>query len=526
MTLACLLLAPGQVPGNPVALNQGKVRLPLTFDLARRQEISQVKLFASADRGLNWHEESVVAPEQEAIYFYAPRDGEYWLQVATISRQGKQEPDNVYKRPPERIVKVLIDTLMPVVRITSAQRQGSEIVVAWEIQEDHPDLASLKLEYVTAGAPSAVWVPAAAQPALIGQARVPVPGPQAVRLRLQMKDTAGNLSQAEADVAGPGGILPTAFTPQAQAAALLATPPAAPVVPPPAPVAGSLPRETASAAQPPPAPAPVLPPRTDSVAPPGPAAERAPRLVASSDTPPPPPTSAPAAPAAVPAPASHLPPLQVVNSTVLTMEYQLDKVGPSGVGSVEVWVTQDDGRTWQKGADDDEEIKKGSVSGGKYRRVLQLPGEGIYGFRLVVQSKAGLGDPPPKAGDLPEMRVEVDTTAPIAKLYEPVADPRQPNALLFRWECLDRNLAANPVTLEWAERREGPWQLIAPGLPNQPSQYSWQLPGALPVHVYLRLRVRDTAGNESVAVTPTPQLVDLSKPVGRLLSIAPTPGPH
>ena len=65
-----------------------------------------------------------------------------------------QEPADVSRGPPDQ--KILIDTVRPVVRIVSAQRQGEDIVVAWEIQEEHPDWTSLKLEYRSLDG-SATW---------------------------------------------------------------------------------------------------------------------------------------------------------------------------------------------------------------------------------------------------------------------------------------------------------------------------------------------------------------------------------
>src|SRR5207245_1880264 len=38
---------------------------------------------------------------------------------------------------------------------------------------------------------------------------------------------------------------------------------------------------------------------------------------------------------------------QVINSTHATLAYQIDQPGPSGVGRVDVWLTQDKGRTRQ-----------------------------------------------------------------------------------------------------------------------------------------------------------------------------------
>jgi len=93
---------------------------------------------------------------------------------------------------------------------------------------------------------------------------------------------------------------------------------------------------------------------------------------------------------------------------------------------------------------------------------------------------------------------------------------------MLSWTAADKNLGTNPVTLEWAERREGPWAPIANNIANS-GKHSWQLPDRLPVEVYMRLRVKDLAGNEGVAVTPDPQLVDLSEPEGRLVNVTVPP---
>jgi hypothetical protein len=79
--------------------------------------------------------------------------------------------------------------------------------------------------------------------------------------------------------------------------------------------------------------------------------------------------------------------------------------------------------------------------------------------------------------------------------------------------------------LEWCsvnDRRddERSWRPIATGLANT-GRHSWQLPESLPYQVYLRVKARDLAGNEGVAVTPEPQLVDLTEPEGRLLNVVP-----
>lgn len=174
-------------------------------------------------------------------------------------------------------------------------------------------------------------------------------------------------------------------------------------------------------------------------------------------------------------------------------------------------MTRDDGRTWFKAAEDPDLQPPVQV---------EFPGEGVYGLTLVVRSRAGLGRQPPQPGEPPELRVEVDLTPPYAELYNVEADPQRRDCLILLWSATDKNLAANPITLKWAERESGPWQVIAAELPNT-GRYVWKMPEHLPYMVYLRLEARDLAGNLAVAQTPKPILVDLQEPEVKLLDITP-----
>jgi hypothetical protein len=205
-----------------------------------------------------------------------------------------------------------------------------------------------------------------------------------------------------------------------------------------------------------------------------------------------------------------MPPAQLVNTTQISINYEVTKWGPSGVGKVDLWMTRDDGRSWQFFASDPNL---------KSPMTVDLPGEGLYGLCLVVQSRAGLGKRPPLSGDAPEIRIEVDTTPPFAQMIAPVPDPHQRTALILGWSASDRNLASNPITLQWAVKPDGSWQTIAQDIPNL-GRYTWKLPGDIPPQVYLRLIVRDMAGNEGIAETKEPQLIDLNEPEGRILGVA------
>jgi hypothetical protein len=516
---ACLWLALGQAPADVLVTNQRSLSIPINIQDARRAELRELVLYASNDQGQTWQQVAAMLPTQTAFTFTAPIDGSYWLRAAVINRQNKQEPENLYQGPPDQ--KVVIDTMKPLLRMKSPERQGDDIALAWELQEDNPEWSSFRLEYQPKNGGTA-WTPIHATAGLTGQTRFrpSVPGP--ITIRLSFKDQAGNQAFAVAEATGtittaqfntpaPAPTASTPIFPGAPAPSLPVLPGMNDAAPPVAetpklPMPPELPR-TFPMNQPP-----VVAPAWNGSPPAAPG-----KILASSETAPP----VGLAPTAPLTPRRELPILQYVNHSEVTLEYELTRVGPSGIGSVDLWWTQNDGQAWELYAIDPES-KSGTISNGRHKRTVELPGDGVYGFILVVKSKAGLGKAPPRAGDVPEIRIQVDTTGPLADLYEPQPDGQKPNTLVLQWSARDNNLANLPIHLEWSAKREGPWVAIASPLANI-GKHSWTLPEQLPVQVYLRLRVRDLAGNESVAVSNDAVLVDLSEPQGRLVNVSVSP---
>jgi hypothetical protein len=514
MTL--LLLAAGQAADEPMYTKSRNHSVPFNIAPGRRAEFSELRLFVSSDKGKNWRQEASLKPESEAFVFRAPEDGEYWLCVAPVDRQGRQQPENIYQIPDARIRKMVIDTRRPTVDLVSAQRKGEDVVVSWAITEEHPDAKTLKLEYQVQGGPS-VWtqVPVEPKPADKRTFRPSSPGPVTVRMSFQ--DLAGNVATATAEVPGAAGISTAGFAqnpPSVNPPPVVSPPPVAPVPPPPS-VAGDT-RSTPPPvtdppyrSAPPSVPEPVPQPTGGGYSPPSP------------DQRPIPATEMRQATHTIATGQKPLPPAQHVNNPRVTLEYELSKVGPSGVGSVDLWWTSDDGKTWQRaptppGPDEQKERF--------HQRSVDLQeGDGIYGFALVVRSRAGLSKQPPKSGDVPEIRIELDTTAPQAQLFKLKPDALHQDAVLLSWVARDKNLTPNPISIDWSATSQGPWQTIAADQPNS-GQFSWALPpSGMPVQVYLRLRVRDMAGNEGIFVSTEPQLVDLTEPEGRLVNVSVLP---
>jgi hypothetical protein len=526
MISLCLGLSLSQVP-DPVPADvkfwgTRAFKLPLS-KAVRRDEARQYTLYKSTDEGKSWDQVGVIGNNEDGFIVRTECEGSHWFQVAVTDNQGIQDPANIldFAKRPERIQKWFIHSVPPNVVIRSAQRQGEDIIVNWEIQEPYPDLQSFKLEYQIQ--PSPQWNTVQVAPSLIGQARIQPGNLSPVKVRLTMRNRAKTERQAVVDVPGTGV--------QAQ----MPLPPAdlglgnIPLVAPPdklpADKLPSLPPPPQSIVQKPAQDNTFVPPALDRSVTPippqsitpspawrptGPMIDSNTRLVADSS----------ATPSAPPVPIrKNLPPVTYVNIKEVSLEYELTKVGPSGVGTVDMWWTRNDGQTWERYADDPEAKAPGRH---KVCLPLNVVDDCVVGFILVVRSRAGLGRREPQPGDVPDMRIEIDTRAPVTRLFVGGPDPQRANSLILRWTAEDKNLADDPIDLEWAEQREGPWVKIASNLANT-GRFSWQLPERLPVQVYLRVKARDRAGNVGVAATNGPEVVDLSEPVGTLLHVVPGP---
>jgi len=203
---------------------------------------------------------------------------------------------------------------------------------------------------------------------------------------------------------------------------------------------------------------------------------------------------------------------QVVNSRCIELEYDLQDVGPSGVGRVELWGTRDGGQSWTRFAVDED---------GRSPIKVNLDEEGLYGFRIVVSSGVGLGGEPPASGEQPEIWVEVDLTPPRARLIS--AEPgrgAEAAHLIISWQADDRRLAPRPITLLYSESSSGPWLPLVGGLENT-GRYAWPINPRVPPRVYLRLEVRDAASNMAADELPEPVILDRSRPTARVRGLRP-----
>jgi hypothetical protein len=520
VVLGCALWSASLGPASDLSyINEREFQIPITLpeDPGFLAEIEQLFLYVSTDEGKTWRQEAVASPHDKYFPFYARQDGAYWFNVAVQNKAKRTFPADISSVPPA--LKVVVDTKRPLVKFLSTDRFGDQVTVSWDIQDENLDLNSCRLEYST-GEPG-LWhsVPLPAE-SVTGKKTWTVSHTGKVTVRMTVSDLAGNVTTATADL-GSGS-----------EATALGQPPA-PMSPgrPPQPTVDS-PYGSGWQAYPspaePPRPTPLTA-RTESTTrtsrgwptPAGTEEAAPPRVIASTKAPPAPPTwtaAPPIMPTSAPMPPvppgrsrSATAPLQYTNQLQIDLDYEA-KAGPSGLGEVELWLTQDEGQTWKRYANDPDLVPPLSI---------ELPGEGSYGFLLTLRSKGGIyknNKQAPLPGDTPELRVEVDLTPPEAELYAVEADPRKKDSLFLQWKATDKNLSPRPITLKWAETPGGDWHDIASDLPNT-GRYEWVMPSNLPFRIYLRLEVRDLAGNVGIAETDQPVLVDLVEPDGGLIGI-------
>ena len=188
---------------------------------------------------------------------------------------------------------------------------------------------------------------------------------------------------------------------------------------------------------------------------------------------------------------------------------------PSGPATVELWITQDGGRTWIRRGGDDDRVSPIEVD---------LGGEGTYGLCLVARSASGLGDQPPAPGDPPQSWVEVDSTAPVVQIQPPqIGTGVNAGKVAIAWRASDLHLPPRSVTLSWRPDQPGAqWQTIADGLDNA-GQFIWNVPPAVSERFHLKVEATDSVGHHGSADTTEsgPITVDRSRPRSRIIGLDP-----
>jgi hypothetical protein len=448
--------------------------LPVQMDERTRANVREICLYVKSGSG-DWVRQETGLPTMTQFNYKVPRDGEYWFSLVTIDKAGRMTPADVGQEPPG--LRVMVDTQAPVIDVKPWTSPEGDFCIRCQVQDANPDATSIKASYHDQTGDHVVE-PVPGTPGLfkiVGGDLLNQP------LRVTASDLCGNVTSREVNVRE---LAVAAVQPKTSVVSPLTMPP--PPLPTPTATSFDGPktevRKTAFE---------TLPASPD----------RGATLPA-----PPPAREAVAANPAIPVPPSNSP-KQILNTTHATLDYRIDQVGPSGVGKVEIYLTGDGGLNWQRLQEDPDRRSPAEID---------LPGEGLFGIRLVITNGNGFGGTPPARGDAPTCWIEVDTTVPFVQL-RPI-DPAQNGVMELRWTASDKNLGAEPVSLYYRIRADGPWQTIARNIKNE-GLYRWTFPRDQGSQFFVKIEVADLAGNTTHAETPNAIVLDITEPRASVVGI-------
>lgn len=519
--------APKQDAPKPVHTNKTRFRIPYRFDAQEmaRLRAQEIRLYTSIDQGQRWQLAQTVPPNSSKFEFQATADGEYWFAVRTLDGNNQLHPDEKIFTPG---LKVIVDTTQPILKMNLRQSEPGKAELSWSAIDRNLDLDQLKLEYTQAG--DKEWKSIRILPQAVGQTSWSVPSGGIVAVRGTITDHAGNsgVSQVQVSIDPAETVVPVPSQPDFRRPVATEQP-----MPADSNLAKAFPEEeitpeaVASKAQPAPMTEPFQAanhpflPKEDSAGPTvpqvaeNPFATRAATAIKSIPVG----DRAEARPSALQGQYAKQEQqeafepkgaIRIVNSLTFEIGYQLNNVGPSGIDSVELFITNDNGnRWWRFGTDDDKQSPFH----------VEVPAEGIYGFVMRVHSGGGLGSSSPQNGDDPEMSVIVDRSPPEAKLIsiQPATGDKG-SQVLIRWKVADRYPSGAPVSLSYSTSLEGPWTPIT-GWQEDQSEFAWRINPQIPPRVYIKLDARDAAGNLTSITSEQAVSVDLSRPSAKIVDV-------
>jgi hypothetical protein len=476
---------------EPVFTKSHKFRIPFQFDQAEMERIGavEIELHVSNDQGGAWEKVSVADPKSGKFSYEARSNGEYWFSVRTIDSAGQSHPSGRLQAG----LKVIVDDASPLFEMRVREMTPGKVQLTWTADDDNIDLSTLELQYRQPG--SNEWELVQVRAAAQGTTTWTVTGSGLVEVRGRVSDRSGNSVAAEDAVriggdgpdrkaSSPDFSKPVATLPDLPSANSTAQIESAPIVPPPVASRDVLPQIVSSRG-----------PQSQFVS-----------------------SSAAAAPSIVNEQFRNLPAIpagaRLVSSRTFNIGYQISDEGPSGIGEIDLYITEDGGRKWYNYGTDPDRRSPFTVT---------VPREGLYGFAMRARSGVGLASDPPQPAETPSIIVAVDLAPPTVRLL-PIRQGAgtRLNEVTIQWNAADQALADKPIALYYSVQPNGPWEPIS-GWTENTGSYNWTIGNDQQRRLYIRVEARDAAGNIATATSPQPLFFDLSKPTAKIVDVEAVP---
>ena len=503
-----------RAPEGPVVTRQTTFEIPFSVsqDEQTGQQPIEVQLHMSPDGGATWRLYGRQHPTASRFQFRADRDGEYWFAVRTVDPVGHVSPQG----PLQPELKVTVDTTPPALDLSAQTGPDGEIRVQWKSKDSDIPPNGFKLSYqpgedrswqpVATESPRRIVAPDGSDVTWGQYVWWPRTRTPSVQIQGELRDHAGNwtvihrkVSLSDRPPTDHTENKPIDSVPAHNAADVIQIRPD-----------GSVDWPSEGYAEP--ARSSDAPQR--STTPPGDSQSgRATRgrvstvsttRVQGQET---------TTHAILPTDQTPL----TSNSRRFNLEYDVESIGPSGVREVQLWATRDGGHSWKQWTVDQDRQSPAMVV---------VDADGDYGFRIVIKNGHGLAERPPQPGDEADVWVRVDSTEPRAELTSArYGTGVQSGQLQIHWTAIDTNLNDRSVSLRYSNNPSGPWRTIASDMPNT-GRYDWLIDERVPPRFYLRLEVRDTAGNVAVHDLAEPISSHGLAPKGRIRKIRPIHDPR
>ncbi len=477
MSLLVLLDCGVVVAAETAYSSRHALKIPFDFkdEQVRQLKATEVQLLVSIDQGKSWKIAAKAKPQDRLFRYNAADNGHYWFSVRMMNSKGQP----IQPGAPHVGLKVTVDDVPPVLEIKVRELSPGRVELTWQAEDEALNIDSLEIQYCEGE--NGQWKPVALGQQAEGRLDLPVSVAGTVFVAGRVIDRAKNevtvedqtsvssetktqTRETEPDFSKPVAIVPR--TPNSDRAAM------------------SVPRiitESSLTARP------VPQSVSQSMASP---------IVVN--------PAQPLRQSTYPSGA------RVVKVTAFNIGYSLDQVGPSGVGAVDLFITEDNGRTW---------LTYGSDPDRKSPFTVRVEHGGQFGFAIRARSGIGLSENPPKNGQPPEIIVVVDQLAPRPRLGNLTqGQGLTPNQVQFGWVLTDVDLPEQCVMLSRAYSPSGPWEPISNWIENS-GRYIWTVDQAIDRPIYIRLEARDLAGNIGKVDSDQPMQIDLTRPSARILDV-------
>jgi hypothetical protein len=171
-------------------------------------------------------------------------------------------------------------------------------------------------------------------------------------------------------------------------------------------------------------------------------------------------------------------------------------------------MTPNEGQSWHRIGEDSDKRSPAEIN---------LPGDGVFGIRIVITNGNGFGGRAPARGEAPHCKIEVDTTPPFVQVRSTDLVPSSGHVEI-RWNAADKNLGATPINLYYRTRTDAEWQVVAQNLKND-GVHRWAIPRETNAQFYFKVEARDLAGNASHDVTHQPVVIDMTEPRATVVGV-------